>query len=73
MRQLIVPSKEQLSLVLRFVDDNQNIREDFVRLLHCKWGLSGESPTKLVLDELINFNLSIDDCTPPPPSTTNPV
>ena len=58
-------SKEQLSLVLRFVDDNQNIREDFVRLLHCKWGLSGESPIKLVLDELINFNLSIDDCTPP--------
>ena len=55
-------NKEQLSLVLRFVDDNQNIREDFVRFLQCKWGLSGESLAKLVLDELINFNLSIDDC-----------
>ena len=55
-------NKEQLSLVLRFVDGTQNIREDFVRFLHCKWGLSGESLAKLVLDELINLNLSIDDC-----------
>ena len=56
-------NKEQLSLVLRFVDDNQNIRENFVRLMHCKWGLSGESlRSLLVLDGLINLNLSIDDC-----------
>ena len=34
-------NKEQLSLVLRFVDDNLNIRENFIQFIHCRWGLSG--------------------------------
>ena len=30
--------KEQMSLVLRFVDSEMNIREEFIAFLHCKWG-----------------------------------
>ena len=33
--------KEQMSLVLRFVDSEMNIREEFIAFLHCKLGLSG--------------------------------
>ena len=29
--------KEQMSLVLRFVDDKMDIREEFIAFLHCKW------------------------------------
>ena len=51
-------NKEQLSLVLRFVDDNCDVREDFVDFLHCKWGLSGESLAKLLLTKISNLCLS---------------
>ena len=34
--------KEQLSLVLRYVDSEYNIKEDFLRFVHCKEGLSGK-------------------------------
>ena len=32
--------KEQMSLILRFVDADMNIREEFIAFLQCKWGLS---------------------------------
>ena len=35
--------KEQLSLVIRFVDENYNIREEFLRFIHCSEGLSGQA------------------------------
>ena len=38
--------KEQLSLVLRFVDSGMNVREEFICFLHCKWGLSGKNLAK---------------------------
>ena len=34
--------KEQLSLVLRYVDSEYNIKEDVFRFVHCKEGLSGK-------------------------------
>ena len=55
-------NKEQLSLVLRFVDDDNNIRQDFVKFLHCKWDLRGADLAKLILDELTNLNLCVSDC-----------
>ena len=55
-------NKEQMSLVLRFVDDNQNIREDFVRFLHCKWGLSGADLASVILNALTDLSLNISDC-----------
>ena len=45
-------NKEQLSLVLRFVDDDLNIREDFIQFIHCKWGLSGADLASVILNAL---------------------
>ena len=54
--------KEQLSLVLRFVDNSLNIREEFMCFLHCKWGLSDQNLAKLILEALDDFTLPIDNC-----------
>ncbi|XP_046863323.1 52 kDa repressor of the inhibitor of the protein kinase-like [Xenia sp. Carnegie-2017] len=54
--------KEQMSLVLRFVDTDMNIREEFISFLFCKWGLSGAQLAKLLLEALKELTLSIDDC-----------
>ena len=42
-------NKEQMSLVLRFVDSAGNVREDFVRFLHCEQGLSGKDLSEVIL------------------------
>ena len=34
-------NKEQMSLDIRYVDSDYNIREDFVKFLHCETGLTG--------------------------------
>ena len=54
--------KEQMSLVLRFVGSEMNIREEFIAFLHCKWGLSGAQLAKLILEALNNLTLSVEDC-----------
>lgn len=54
--------KEQMSLVLRFVDKDMNIREDFIKFLHCKWGLTGAGLATLVLEALNDLTLNIQDC-----------
>lgn len=54
--------REQMSLVLRFVDSKMDIREEFIAFLHCKWGLSGAQLSKLILDYLHELTLSISDC-----------
>ena len=53
---------EQMSLVLRFVDTDMNIREEFIAFLQCTWGLSGEQLAKLIIDALNDLTLSIADC-----------
>ena len=54
--------KEKMSLVLRFVDSDMNIREEFIAFLHCKYGLSGAQLARLLLDALNDLTLSIEDC-----------
>ena len=54
--------KEQMALVLRFVDKNMDIREEFIAFLQCKWGLSGENLAKLLLGALNDLDLPIEDC-----------
>ena len=51
-----------MSLVLRFIDTNMNIREEFISFLYCKWGLSGSQLAKLLLDALKELTLPIQDC-----------
>lgn len=54
--------KEQMSLVLRFVDSNCDIREEFIAFLHCKWGLSGAQLAQLLLEALNDLTLPVEDC-----------
>ena len=54
--------KEQMALVLQFVDKNMDIREEFIAFLQCKWGLSGENLAKLLLGALNDLDLPIEDC-----------
>ena len=55
-------NKEQMSLVLRFVDGSFNIREEFVQYIHCDEGLSGKDLKSVLLKCLENLNLHIKDC-----------
>ena len=55
-------NKEQLSLVIRYVDDNNNIREDFLKFLHCESGLTGLDLSELVLEALDDLTLDFDYC-----------
>ena len=56
-------NKEQMSLVLRFVDSAGNVREDFVRFLHCEQGLSGKDLSEVILTCLANdLKLDVKDC-----------
>ena len=42
-------NKEQLSLVLRFVDASQQIWEEFIGFYHCEAGTSGEALKEMIL------------------------
>ena len=42
-------NKEQMALVLHFVDEENNIREDFIGFIHCKNDLTGEKLAKVLI------------------------
>lgn len=52
-------NKEQLSLVLRFVDENLEIREEFLGFKECESGTSGEALSKMITDCITKM---ITDC-----------
>ena len=52
-------NQEQLSLVIRYVDSDCVIREEFLGFLHCDLGLSGKALPETVLGGLINLGLDI--------------
>ena len=51
-----------MSMVLRFVDDNFNVREDFIKYIHCKEGLSGQNLASVILKGLEELTLNVSDC-----------
>ena len=55
-------NKEQMALVLRYVDADFNIQENFVKFIHLKSGLSGEQLSKNILDAIADLGLDIQDC-----------
>ena len=55
-------NKEQMSIVLRFVDNNLDIREDFVRFIDCKEGLAGVDLASTLLKTISNLGLDIMNC-----------
>ena len=56
-------NKEQMSLVLCFVAEEFNVREEFLRFIHCKEGLSGKDLASIIL-KCLNEDLTLDilDC-----------
>ena len=57
-----ISGKEQMSLVLRFVDKSCHIREDLIKFIHCKEGLSGKYLSDSILSTLADLGLDIYNC-----------
>ena len=55
-------NQEQLSLALRFVDKDGEMREEFLGFLHCELGLTGKALAETVLTEIENLTLDINNC-----------
>lgn len=53
---------EQMSVVVRFVDKESNIREEFLGFTQCSEGLSGEAIAKTIKQALDDFGLDIENC-----------
>ena len=52
---------EQFSLVLRFIDDEREIREEFIGYVDCE-NLKGEEVVKLILDKIARLGLDMNLC-----------
>ena len=57
-----ISNKEQMSLVLRYLDSNFLVKESFVGFIHCDTGLTGEHLSNTILKEIDSLGLSMDDC-----------
>ena len=55
-------NNEQLSFCLRYVDDDGDICENFVKLIHCKSGLTGKDLYNEVTEVLSRFDLDLQNC-----------
>ncbi|XP_065662589.1 52 kDa repressor of the inhibitor of the protein kinase-like [Hydra vulgaris] len=55
-------NKEQLSLVIRFIDSKFNIREEFISFLHCTNGVTGQGLFSVLLKSISDFSLDIMNC-----------
>ena len=53
---------ERLALIFRFVDEENNIREEFVSFLKCFYGLSGQSLNRTSKKFLVSVGIDISDC-----------
>ena len=55
-----ISNKEQLSLVLRYVDpDTNQVREDLISFLECDEGITGRCLAKKITDSLESFGLDL--------------
>ncbi|XP_065662565.1 52 kDa repressor of the inhibitor of the protein kinase-like [Hydra vulgaris] len=55
-------NKEQLSLVIRFVDSNLDIKQEFVKFIHCSNGVPGEGLFSVLLKSMSVLSLDIINC-----------
>ncbi|XP_068704634.1 52 kDa repressor of the inhibitor of the protein kinase-like [Montipora foliosa] len=55
-------NKEQLPLVLRFVDKERNVREEFVGFYECEDGITGQAIATLIIKAVQELGLSMDFC-----------
>ena len=57
-----VSNTEQMPLVLRYVDSPGVIREDFIKFVHCKSGISGAAISDSIKSEIRSLGLTLDNC-----------
>ena len=62
MKATDLSNKEQMALVLRFVDSGLNVREDFIKFIHCDTGLTGLDLAAVILKEMGELSLDIQNC-----------
>ena len=55
-------NKEQMSLVLRYVDKIGQIKEEFVKFIECDDGISGEAMARKVATNIAELKLEMSDC-----------
>ncbi len=55
-------NKEQMPIVLRFVDDNYEIREEFATFIYCNKGISGKDISGYIKKELTELGLDLTKC-----------
>ena len=57
-----ISNKEQLSFHLRFADSNNNIREEFLKFIHCDEDVTGRDLLEAVANTLSEFGLDLMKC-----------
>eukprot|EP00112_Aurelia_sp_Birch-Aquarium-sp1_P013364 Seg2834.3 transcript_id=Seg2834.3/GoldUCD/mRNA.D3Y31 product="52 kDa repressor of the inhibitor of the protein kinase" protein_id=Seg2834.3/GoldUCD/D3Y31 len=57
-----VSNHEQMVLVVRFVDEEHRIREEFLKFIHCDAGTSGEALANEILSHVRDLGLDMDNC-----------
>ena len=62
MKPPMYETKENLSLVIRFVDSTQTIREEFVGFHLCKEGTSGRAIKNVITNAVADLGLNMNDC-----------
>ena len=56
-------NKEQMPLVIRYVDCSNIIQVRFIKFIHCNEGVSGEALKDKIIDCLLNeLNLDVENC-----------
>ena len=55
-------NKKQLSICLRYVSDEEDICEDFVKFIRCKSGFTGKDLYNEVTETLSSFGLDLRNC-----------
>ena len=57
-----VSNKENLSLVIRFVDNKQTIREEFAGFHICEEGTTGLAIKNVIINAVTELGISVNDC-----------
>ncbi|XP_067029975.1 52 kDa repressor of the inhibitor of the protein kinase-like [Acropora muricata] len=57
-----ISNKENLSVVIRFLDSTKTVREEFVGFYLCEDGTTGAAIKDLILGAVVDLGLSMDDC-----------
>ncbi|CAH3167123.1 unnamed protein product [Pocillopora meandrina] len=57
-----ISNKENVSVVIRFLDTTKTIREEFIGYYICEEGLTGEAIKDIITAAVANLGLTMEDC-----------